>query len=379
MDSAAKTPTMAEVAAKAGVSKMAVSLALRGSPRVSEAKRKMILEVAAAMNYRPNPQVQTLMANLRATRPVEMHSVIAWITTFGTEFGWEKHRVSVDYFKGALLRGKELGYRVEPMWAFSKGMRGSRLSDVLAARGINGVIIPPTPNTETQLDLRWEELASATIGYSFTQPKLHRAAANLPDAMSVALHKCEQLGYERIGFVITSDTDFRVNHSWMAVYLAWQHFQKPSRVLPIHYVAENTPIEKHLGAWVKKHKPDVIISPYREIKLWLPEMLGINIPEDVGYVSLANRADQYLDMLGVKVSGIDQQDDAIGAAAVDLVVAQLQRNEKGLPVTPKVVLTEGLWRDGETVGKKIKPAKQQPAKKVKGRAVRKKPLATKSS
>ncbi len=372
MESAAKTPTMAEVAAKAGVSKMAVSLALRGSPRVSEAKRKMILEIAEAMHYRPNPQVQTLMANLRATRPVEMHSVISWITTFETEHGWEEHPVSVAYFKGALLRGKELGYRIEPMWAFSQGMGGARLSDVLQARGINGVIIPPTPNTDTELDLRWEEFATATIGYSFTQPKLHRTAANLPDAMATALQKCEQADYQRIGFVINAETDSRVNHSWMAAYLAWQHFIAKKHVVPIHYVPKNTPIERDLGAWLTKHKPDVVISPYREVYDWLPELFDKRVPEDIGFISLS-KGDN-----GTAIAGINQQDEAVGAAVVDLIVGQLQRNEKGLPTTPKIVLTEGNWTDGQSIRSNAPKAdKKKPAAKTK-RQARKKATTAKS-
>lgn len=375
MDSAPKSPTMAEVAAKAGVSKMAVSLALRGSPRVSEAKRNMILKVADSLNYRPNPLVQTLMANLRATRPVDMHSVIAWITTFDTEDGWMSHRVSVEYFKGAVRRGKELGYRIEPIWAFSKGMRGERLSNVLQARGINGVIIPPARDTKITLDLNWGEFASATIGYSFTKPKLHRAAANLPDAMSLALRRCEQVDYERIGFVIKADTDHRVNHSWLATYLAWQHFQEPGRVIPIHYVDERTPIERDLGPWLKKHKPDVIISPYHEIQIWMPELFGMRVPDDIGFVSLAFKRDM-IDDRYPPTSGIDQQDQAVGAATVDLVVAQLQRNETGLPANPKVVLTEGLWCDGETIRKAAPSKSVKPTANARKRA--KKHTATKA-
>lgn len=45
---------MDDVAARAGVSRAAVSLALRNSPKISPARRAQILQVAADLGYRPN-------------------------------------------------------------------------------------------------------------------------------------------------------------------------------------------------------------------------------------------------------------------------------------------------------------------------------------
>lgn len=55
--------TMDDVAARAGVSRAAVSLALRGSPKVSAATRGLIREVAAELGYRPNIHASRLARN----------------------------------------------------------------------------------------------------------------------------------------------------------------------------------------------------------------------------------------------------------------------------------------------------------------------------
>jgi len=43
------------------------------------------------------------------------------------------------------------------------------------------------------------------------------------------------------------------------------------------------------------------------------------------------------------LAGVDQGYEVIAGHAVDLVVAQLQRNERGLPEAPRAVLFPGRW------------------------------------
>ncbi|CAM3089929.1 LacI family DNA-binding transcriptional regulator [Rariglobus hedericola] len=336
--------TMSELAKVAGVSKMTVSLALRGNEKISAATRERIRALADKMGYRPNPLVQTLMANLRSSRPANYHSTIAWVTAFPTRDGWSKHWVHKLYHQGAVARAAALGYKIETFWALAPRMNGAALTRMLRARGIRGLVIPPVADPGTRLDIDWAHFSCATIGYSFTEPRLHRAAANLREGMTRALTECLQRGFKRIGFALPANTDARVNHSWLAGYLAWQQFIPAKDRLPVLLAPDR--LEDLLPKWLGAHRPDVIISPNFEFLKWLPS-LGKRIPEDISLVTLSYPDAE--DASIAHISGINQNNVTIGEAAVDLVVSQLQHNDAGIPAHPRVMLIDGFWNEGATL------------------------------
>lgn len=339
-----KALTMDALAKAAGVSKMTVSLALRDHPKISAATRERIRGLAEELGYRPNPLVQALMANLRSTRPAQYHSTIAWVTAFPTRDGWSRHWVHRHYHQGAVARAAALGYKIEPFWALAPHTSGAALSRVLRARGIRSLIIPPVGTPGMRLELEWEHFSCATIGYSFTEPRLHRTAANLREGMARALLECERRGFARVGFALPSDTDERVNHSWLAGYLAWQQFIPQKNRLPVLLAPDS--LDAALPLWLRRHRPDVVISPNREFLKWLPD-LGKRIPEDIGLITLSHPDES--DASVARISGINQNNFSIGEAAVDLVVAQLQHNDTGIPAHPRVMLIDGIWREGKTL------------------------------
>lgn len=331
---------MQQIADAAGVSRMAVSLALRNSPKISAATATRIRQLADELGYRPNPMVSALMTQLRQARDVKKPSVLAYVTAFPTEGGWRHPGPALSFYEGARRRATELGYVVEEWWLRRPGMTERRFCEILTTRDIHGVIVAPLPPGAGGLQFDWAPFASATISYSLNAPELNRASNDYFSAINIALHELTTLGYRRIGLAIPDDVDARVRQQWTAAMLAYQHQISFAERVPI--LVKAPAATRSFTHWFQEHQPDAVLSLGGECLRVFAD-LGLRLPDDVGYVNLALEPDEH------EVAGVNQNSDLVGAAAVDLVDAQLRRNERGLPRHAKTVLIAGEWIAGSTV------------------------------
>ncbi len=71
--------TLKHVAEEAGVSRMTVSLALRGHAKISEATKKKVRRVADALGYVPNPHLSVLGAHIRSSKQKTLSGSLAYL------------------------------------------------------------------------------------------------------------------------------------------------------------------------------------------------------------------------------------------------------------------------------------------------------------
>jgi LacI family transcriptional regulator len=73
------------------------------------------------------------------------------------------------------------------------------------------------------------------------------------------------------------------------------------------------------------------------------ESCGARVPATHGYVCLNLLKKQR------PSAGLDQQPQQLGARAVENVIAQLQRNERGIPRCRTTTTISALWEEGPTL------------------------------
>ncbi|WP_081721814.1 LacI family DNA-binding transcriptional regulator [Geminisphaera colitermitum] len=343
--------TLADIAAAARCSLMTVSRALRSHPSVATATRQRIQKLATQLGYRPDPEVARLMGRLRTSR-LAGAEVIAWITAEPTRDGWRRSPASAAIFAGAETQARRLGYRLEPFWLRERNMTPARLGGILRSRGIRGVLVAPMPKSGTCIDadFGWEHFAAACCGFSLAQPRLHRACSQQYQTLGIAWRELTQRGYTRIGFVLSIESNQRTDGMWLASFLARQHspaLPTTASAAPVFTPANVPPLvmdgwePAKLLAWFREHQPDALIGGAADAALLRAN--GIRIPEDCAFA--------HINIIGqpAPVAGVNHHMPELGAAALDLVIEQLNASQTGLPAVPKMVMVDCAWNEGPGV------------------------------
>lgn len=331
-------PTMKAIAAEAGCSVMTVSLALRDHPKISEATRTRIREVATRLGYRPNPMVATLMTHIRSSRPTQYQANLAFVTWHKVfSQGW----IHNDIYQGVLKRSEALGFLVDTFCLEDYQEHRGRLEKVLRSRNIQGVIISPMPETGSLEDLGWEEWSSAAIGYSLLNPRITRVSNHQFQGVTLMLETLRAKGYRRIGMAMDKFVDDKVNHAFTSCVAGYQLRLPEADRVPVLYWDHDWDDEV-LRRWIETYRPQTVIGHDGLVDHL--RKLGLRIPQDISFAHINLPSE----VKGFALSGLNQNWELVGEAVVDSVVAQIHRNERGIPEVPKTILVDGTWVEGAT-------------------------------
>ena len=336
--------TMKTVAAQAGVTQATVSMSLANNPRIPAVTRERIQAIARKLGYHPNPYVSTLMRIRRQGKPLKDKPVLALVCAQRTPDGWRNNRAPTirQMREGAFERATFRGYRAQELWLHRDNMSNERFSEMLHARGIQGLLLSPLAEGDPTPALRWEYFSAVCLSVPLPSLAVTTVCNDHYFSSLQAVRECHRRGYRRPGLVLRKAHQHRFQGRWEAGFvIARQLLPDLSATHPLY--VEDWGNEAFILRWLEKEKPDVIITPASDV---LPAMLaraGYRIPEDIGFAMLA------CPQIGDAFSGVYQNGAMIGALAVDTLISLVERHERGLPAQATTLMVEGQWNEGKTL------------------------------
>jgi LacI family transcriptional regulator len=333
--------SMRDLAKEVGVSVSAVSLGLRNSPKVSKEKRDEIHRAADRIGYVKDGRVTELMEHLRSYRKLEQMSTIAVLILDVRKSDLKLYPRIQAFLAGVEAEAKGNGYGVDVMFLVDLGVSPKRLRNILIARGIKGVVVMPFQTGVGKLDLDISGFCVSTPGYSIIDPMLNRSCPDYLQMMDELIEQICRLGYKRVGFIMTYGSGGVGHKLYSSSFLYYSAQIDGSLRIPILRRREIQ--TEGVERWMKKYKPDVVISSGKIYRVL--EGLGYNIPDDLGFASLEILEDHK------KASGVDHRHELVGSEALKLTFSDINLNNSGIPENPKVVLVDSHFRPGNTLNK----------------------------
>ncbi len=329
-----------EIAARAGVSHITVSRALRDAPNVAPATKARVRKVAKELGYTPNPLVGAFTAHIRRRRGEAVGCTLAWLS------GQPLNRRPLwlqPYLTGAERRATELGFTLDESIC-TQDIKAERLAQLIQARGIRGVIIPNLHYFATEVP-EIPGVTMVSLGSSFAARPMHTVSPDTFTNVGTLFSHLLSLGYQRIGFCEHRfGAALTQGAAWGAYLFHQQRLTTKNRLPPLAGlgVGRDEPVaHKRFTEWIERYRPDCMVTGFMHARGWLEDM-GLSVPGDIGVVHYQMADDT------PGWSGIDPFPEAMGAAAVDLLTAHIQRNEYGTPALAKHMKFAGRWVEGQT-------------------------------
>jgi LacI family transcriptional regulator len=190
----------------------------------------------------------------------------------------------------------------------------------------------------------WDEFPAVVTGVRTREPGLSFACSDHHALALEAFKKAVALGYRRPALVLDGVIDELTEGRFAAGFLTAQSHSvaEGDRTSPFFEVTAARHDRTIFSEWLKANQPDVIFTLYHEVERWL-DGLGLRVPQDLGLIQYEWREDHR------EWAGMDQRNDLVGEAALDMLISMVHHNDHGVPANPRATMIGSTWVDGETV------------------------------
>ncbi len=335
--------TQRDIASRANVSQMTVSLALRNSPTIPDLTRNRIQAIAKLLNYRPDPLVSALMRQRRKKKRQGSRSKIVFLHDNPREpSGWVSANYATGCFNGAREIALQCGYLFEAFYLDRAQLSSSRLSKILWTQNVQGLMIAPMP-IGTVVDCDWNLFAAVSLDYSQASLNVHRVVDDHMAGITRIVTRLCELAYRRPALAMRASGDDRTNHNRLGAFLAQCARKSSMAAIPPFLFEGDDWNEKTFYRWLKQHRPDVVVAGDQQVVSAL-ERSKYRIPDDLGL------ALYYKDERMRRHTGLSIDAHTVGAVAARTLISMIENNQRGLPSMATTTYVDAArWDDGRSL------------------------------
>lgn len=333
---------MKDIAEKLGISKVCVSLALKGARNISEETKKRVLETACEMGYQKDALLSNVMSKIRARNPDDFCETITLINANKDKFAPEKYPIFSKYISGIRAECGELGYALYEVWLHDRTLSPHKLDGIMKARGIRGGIILGHTSSDSLpcgFSEIWHDFKFVSAGIKTDNPLVDFISADKFLIARRAAEKAMERGSRRLGFVMERAIDDLVDGRFSGGYLrAILLLDENSRIPPFLDVEKAKIDPQIFYDWLKKYKPDAILSLSNQTGEWL-ESGAVCLPKNLPIIRIDSRKenDEWV--------GLDGNYELVGRMAVRRLSELLNsRATSGICATTATVIAP-KWTD----------------------------------
>jgi LacI family transcriptional regulator len=319
---------------------MTVSRVLRGAS-AAPATRKLVETTATRLGYRAHPLVNAFMTEMRrrgARRRVTAN--IAWLCGQRSLQEWKTDSIWAGYLRGAQEAATVLGYALTAIEDKREAITGPRLTAILRARGVRGIILPPLVD---QFDppIDHTQFSFVRIGGKWAGVAWHKVMPDYAINQHIIWRQLRMRGIKRIGLFVTHEHLVESQGNTLSGFLFNQQLMPENQRITPCIAGAPSEMPALFHRWRSRQRPEVIITDCAVASEWLASAPASQPPSHLVHVSLSP--------VTRKWAGIDLRPETQGRCAIEMLNGLILRNETGPPVSQQKVLLAGLWCDGSTL------------------------------
>ena len=338
-----KYVTVKDVAAAAKVGIATASRALRDDPSTAAKTREHVKKVAAELGYRPDPG----MSRMAERRWHGKHSQ----SSFNLGYLYDSKSTLADTLEGEYKRYKKAadaqGYTLitEDISEF-KTLKS--LTNRLSAQGIKGLLLPLLPNVPFDLTPILQKYAAVSLNVSEYSPQCPVVMHDEFSGITQVWKTLNQRGYKRIGMILPDFPESPSTNLRLGAILVCQKHTAAANRVPEFSLKDGEGLNyKKFTAWMKKHKPDVLLGYTNERVIELTNN-GLRIPEDIPFVAsnLWNPNERG------NIAGLFRDNLELFDQAIHLLNTMIRSGSVGTTHASLVEQVKGTWLEGKSLPEK---------------------------